>query len=151
MKTLSRLSLLIAFAVWLALPTVGNDGGDNAGGTGVWILPRSTFLASGAPMIDPATAARESIQVASGLTSSVTLTASSEMGTMTATMMESTTGTPVALPTNGRNITLSADLLRGIREAGASAKIVVLDGLLQGYVLEVTFASPTSAGEIRIY
>lgn len=150
MKTLSRLSLLIAFAVWLALPTVGNDGGDNAGGTGVWILPRSTFLASGSPLIDPSTAARESIGVAAAL-APVTLTASSEMGAMTATLLEPTTGTPMALPTNGRNITLSADVLRGIREAGTTAKVVVLDGLLQGYVLEVSFTSATSAGEIRIY
>ena len=44
MTPLSRILLALALAVWVAVPGVGSDGGENAGGTGVWILPRAASI-----------------------------------------------------------------------------------------------------------
>jgi hypothetical protein len=53
MNTLLRFVLALALGVWLAMPSLGSEGGENAGGTGVWILPRATFMASG-EVVEPA-------------------------------------------------------------------------------------------------
>lgn len=137
MKTMLRLLASVALAAWIALPGVGSDGGDNAGGTGVWILPRSSFFTSQLPCISATTPARQSQSMASAF-NGVRLTTSTEMGAFTATFIDPFSGSSTALPTNGRDVVLSGTLLRAVQESGAAAEIVVVDGQLQGYVVRVS-------------
>jgi hypothetical protein len=149
MKAIFRLVLPVVFAAWLALPGVGSDGGDNAGGTGVWILPRATFLASDAASIGGSVTARLPIPLANA-SSTITLTAASEMGSMTATMIDPVTGVPVSVPTNGHQIVIKDSLLTSVRNAGVTASIVVVDSLQQGYVIRIAFEA-NGTGTIRVY
>lgn len=141
---LRLLSLLLAGL--LALPVVGGEGGESAGGTGVWILPRCTYLASGS-ISGPV---RESRSISS-TPASMAMTVSNEIGSFTATLVDSLGGSPIALPTNGNTIVLSEELLRALREAGASAQIVVSDSQLQGYVIQLTFDSSSGPGRLDVY
>lgn len=149
MKAILRLVLPVAFAAWLALPGVSSDGGENAGGTGVWILPKPTFLASDSPSITTLATERKSIPNISA-TNTITLTAAAEMGAMTATMIDPVTGVATALPVSGHDITMRDSLLNGVRCAGITADIVVVDSQQQGYVIRVAFDA-SGTGTIKIY
>ena len=82
MMSLLRPLVAIALAVWLALPLVGNEGGDNASGTGIWILPRATFLASGMSQAAPR-ATKELLAIGQD----VVMEVSSECGACSATFV----------------------------------------------------------------
>ncbi|MBL8727002.1 MAG: hypothetical protein JNM25_01135 [Planctomycetes bacterium] len=149
MKLLLRLVLPLAVAALVALPGIGSDGGDNAGGTGVWILPRPTFLASGA-LESMAPAVHGVLNIAS-CGSGVALAAGAEMGDFVATLIDPISGMPIALPTNGRQILLSASLLADLKLAAVEARIVVSDSQHLGYVLGLALDSTTGACTVRIF
>lgn len=147
MKFFLRLVLPLAVATGLALPGIGGDGGDNGGGTGVWILPRACYLAS--DVVDPASTARLA-RTAASCNGGITLTADSHLGALTATLVDSVSGAPVALPVNGREIVLSGGLLTELKEAGVEAQVVVTDSQHLGYVMSVAFADNGSC-TIKVY
>jgi hypothetical protein len=150
MKAILRLMLPVALASWLALPGIGGDGGENAGGTGVWILPRPTFMASGSPCITGATQARGATTVAN-VNEAFALTAAEELGAFTATLIDPVSGVPMALPTSGRSIVLGASLLRDLQQAGVAASIVIADSQQLGYVMRLTFDAATGVGTIHVF
>jgi hypothetical protein len=148
MKLLLRLMLPLAVATWLALPGIGSDGGDNAGGTGVWILPRPTFLASGS--VDSVGQERGSISIAS-CSGGFALATGIELGDFTATFIDPISGVPIALPTCGRQVLLDAALLSALKQTGVQGRIVVSDSQHLGYVMNVTMDGVTGACTVRIY
>jgi hypothetical protein len=140
MNTLLRFVLALALGVWLAMPSLGSEGGENAGGTGVWILPRATFMASG-EVVEPAGEPRASKKLSS-LNQDVTMAVSIECGSCTATLIDDLSGVPVALQVTGPNIKLPASLLQALGAAGpAKASIVVVDANQMGYVMRVVIDS----------
>lgn len=121
MKSLLRPLVAIALAVWLALPLFGSEGGNNAGGTGIWILPRATFLASG--MSQSAPRATKDL-LANG--QDLVMELSSECGACSATFVDELSGQPVALQANGGLVRLPASLLQSLAgAAGTDRKSVV--------------------------
>jgi hypothetical protein len=133
MKSLLRPLVALAVAVWLALPLVGNDGGNNAGGTGIWILPRATFLASGMSQSTPR-ATKDLL--ANG--QDVVMEVSSECGECSATFVDELSGQPVALQTSGGLVRLPAALLQSLAcAAGTKAHIVITDANQLGYLLTI--------------
>jgi hypothetical protein len=150
MKVLVRLFLLVGVTVWLALPGIGSDGGESAGGTGVWILPRPTFLASGSPSVTTGCEPRGTMAITSP-DAPLVLKTGDELGAFSATLIDPWSGVPVSLPTNGREVVVPTNLLRALREAAASADIVVNDSQQLGYVMRVVFDPATGSGLIKVY
>jgi hypothetical protein len=133
MKSLLRPLVALAVAVWLALPLVGNEGGNNAGGTGIWILPRATFLASGMSQSTPR-ATKDLL--ANG--QDVVMEVSTECGACSATFVDELSGQPVALQASGGLVRLPASLLQSLAgAAGTKAHIVITDANQLGYLLTI--------------
>lgn len=148
MKALVRFLLFALVAVWLALPTMGTDGGEGAGGTGVWILPRPTFLAS-ASGSGGFGAVRGSTSIPAN--APLTLKACAELGLFTATLIDPSSGVSTLLPCNGLDVILSSDLLRTLRETCGSAHVVIADGTQLGYVIQIAFDPASGAGVVKVY
>lgn len=133
MMSLLRPLVAIALAVWLALPLVGNEGGDNASGTGIWILPRATFLASGMSQAAPR-ATKELLAIGQD----VVMEVSSECGACSATFVDELSGQPVSLQAGGGLVRVPAALLQSLAgAAGTKAHIVITDANQLGYMLTV--------------
>src|SRR5688572_16142153 len=146
MKAIYRLTLLFALATWFALG-ISSQGGASAGGTGVWILPRAVFL----PDYEPGVAARGTNSMAT-LGSNLTLTAASDVGQITATIIDPVSGVVVGLPVSGRDVTLSGSLLKSLRDAGCpSVDVVISDSTHLGYVISITFDAATDGASLRAF
>src|SRR5688572_13626591 len=108
MKAFRNALLALALVAWLAVPGVGGDGGENGGGTGVWVLPRASTLTcstgSGVPI------ACESRPI----TQDFFLLLSSEVGVASATLVDACSGLPVSLPVIGTVLRVPASLLQTI-------------------------------------
>jgi hypothetical protein len=137
MHALIRSLVAALLALWLAMPSVGGEGGENGGGTGVWVLPSSSYL-SGDPLATVMVGAPRATQSFPTLSQSVTLRGSSECGQIVATMIDPVSCVPMALPVIGRTATVPATVLQGLRAAGIqNAQIVMIDAAQQGYVIHV--------------
>ncbi|MBX3463388.1 MAG: hypothetical protein KF830_09465 [Planctomycetes bacterium] len=148
MKALLRFLLFALVAAWFALPSMGTDGGEGAGGTGVWILPRPTFLAS-ASGCGGSGAVRGSTSIPAD--APLTLKACDELGLFTATLVDPLSGASTLLPCNGFQVALSSDLLRTLRETCGSAHVVIADGTQLGYLIQITFDSASGAGVVKVF
>lgn len=132
-----RALLALLLAAWFTLPSTGDDGGENAGGTGVWILPRSTYLAAsvcadGAP--------REAKTFT--LAGDIVLALSSEVGEATATWIDEVAGVAVSLPVSGGQVRVPAALLQALGNAPLrQATVVIADASHAGYVIEIEVAA----------
>ena len=150
MKALARLTLVAVFSAWLALPGVGSDGGENAGGTGVWILPRANFLAS-----IPCTTATAEVRAACAIPSvaqSITVTTSSDLGVIVATLVDPVTGVPMPLATSGHDVVIPGSMLQNLRVAGCgSATIVIADDNHLGYVIEMSIDLAAGAATLKLF
>jgi hypothetical protein len=151
--TISRRFLacwLLALA--LALRLLGGEGGENAGGTGVWILPRSERIASGSPAIDPSTQQRVSPLLFSALDRDVSLRLSPECGEVVATLFAEPFGEPVALQAQGNLVLMPASLFRSLASVGVAESIVViLDAQGNGYRLRLVLDFATRSGRLLVY
>lgn len=133
MKLLQRVLVAIALAVWLAMPILGNDGGDNAGGTGIWILPRAGYLAANSQEA----VAREQRNVPS-FGQDLQVAVSSECGACGATFLDEVSGQPVALQSVGGVVRIPAALLQSLPQGdGTKAHIVISDASQLGYLMRV--------------
>lgn len=133
MKSLLRPLVALALAVWLAIPLVGNDGGDNAGGTGIWILPRATFLASGMGTGAPR-ATRELL----ANSQDVLMEVSSDCGACTATFVDEISGQPITLSASGGLVRLPYTVLQSLAGGvGPKAHVVIADSNQLGYVVAI--------------
>lgn len=122
-------------AALLTLPGISSEGGENAGGTGVWILPRPAFVCAGAGDVAPTSPPL----AISTLTNEVRLVTSTELGSMSATLVDSISGSPLPLPITGRDVVLSRAVLQGLAASGTTeAHIVVADAQQLGYVFKLS-------------
>ena len=131
MTTLIRILVALAFAIILALPGIGGDGPEG-GGTGVWVLPRGTSLTApgGAPPRDVRTIAT---------TQDCVMEMSPEVGTATATFVDSVTAVPTALPVSGSHVRIPAALMQTLVGLTIpTATILIADDAQVGYVIYVT-------------
>jgi len=117
-------------AMCIAVPTVGGEGGENAGGTGVWILPRSSFLCA------PSAAAGESYTI-QNFNRGLVLRVSPELGPVVAVITDSVSGVQIPLAVHGRDVILPASVLTGLVGAGVGdVSLVIFDSHQQGYCLD---------------
>jgi hypothetical protein len=144
--------LLLALALALRLLGGEGEGGENAGGTGVWILPRSERITSGSPALDPNSPQRVSPLVFPALDHDVGLRVSPECGEVVATLFAEPLGEPVALQVQGNLVVISASLLHNLVNAGVEESIVViLDANGNGYRLRLLLDLATSSGRVLVY
>lgn len=152
MNTTLRILAAALLALWLAIPGISGegDGGENAGGTGVWILPRSEFLSSGSglqgrqPRIPPL--------VIANLLLDVKLRVSNDSGQCTGTLFDGATNVPTDLPVLGQCVVLPAPLLQGLFAARVpTCDIVIVDAARRGYLLSLTFDYGTGGAQILVY
>jgi hypothetical protein len=152
MKALRRLTLFAALALCLALPGIGSDGegGENAGGTGVWILPRANFLAAG-ELECRSEAPRATMSFASANTN-VAITTSTELGDFSAVLVDPISGIPVSLTKSGSDVLVPAELLKQLCEVGCQvADIVITDAQQLGYVIAIEFDQATGQVSMKAY
>ena len=128
---LTRSLLALMLAIGLALPVVGGEGGENGGGTGIWILPRASFLS--AQTVAPRDTRSISTQ------GNLVVQVSADVGVCTATSIDGLTGLPVALPVNGNQITIPGALLQAIGNTPTkTANVVIADAFQVGYLLRIS-------------
>jgi hypothetical protein len=143
MKNILRLLLAVAVSVWLALPSSSSDGGENAGGTGVWVLPRASFLAGCGSM------PRES-KVLLGTTQDLVVEVSIEVGSFVATFLDEVTGLPVSLQSYGPRVRIPAALLQAVVASNHKAHIVISDANQFGYMLHIEVHPSTGAISVQV-
>lgn len=147
MQTLARFLLASLLALAIAMPGIGGEGGENAGGTGVWILPHSRSLSG--PMA-PLTAGTLSRQV-SDFSRDFTMTASEDCGELVAVATVVGTGQNLPLAVTGHDVRLSSQQLTSLRNANVTGlTIVISDSQNVGYVISVSgIATGTATFSIR--
>ncbi|MBM4060513.1 MAG: hypothetical protein FJ265_05380 [Planctomycetes bacterium] len=153
MNLLFRFLTAALLALWAAIPAIGGagDGGENAGGTGVWILPRCesigsniTTIGGGVPRVAPLTFGN--------LGSDIRLRLSNECGEATATLFEGESGAPIALPVVDQLMTLPAFVLQGLVAAGVDvADIVVIDAHNRGYLMRLHLDLAARTAALLVY
>ena len=132
---LSILPVLLAALVF-ALHAVGDEGGENGGGTGVWILPACAFVNSG--NVNEAETPRLIISI-DDPSQDVKLRVSGQLGSPTATYVDGTTGESQSLVVDGKQVVFPSGLLQVV-SSGASegGTIVIVDAQQNGYVIRVS-------------
>lgn len=132
MKLLQRVLVAIALAIWMALPGFGDDGGDNAGGTGIWILPRASYLAGDS--LDGAVRAQRLPSPGMDMLVAV----ASNCGSCSATFVDELAGQPVSLQMFGGLVRVPASVLQSLPSGpGLKAHLVICDATQLGYVVRV--------------
>ena len=149
MKALLHCLLVLVTAVVVALPGRGDEGGENAGGTGVWILPFCSQVTTGAQEA-PSTQPRLTIPV-SDLNRDVRLDGSGELGQAVATCIDELSGCPTSLPVVGRSVTIPSVVLRSLSQARVCANVLVMDAQHRGYCISVRVHPVTGAVTLLVY
>ncbi|MCB9876448.1 MAG: hypothetical protein H6835_02510 [Planctomycetes bacterium] len=135
MTTFHRALLAMLFAAWLAMPSVGDEGGENASGGGVWILPCAAVIDESA--LEQGVVAR-SVLAGHQVNQGLCLQMASNMGSASAVLVSGLSGDVMPLPTSGAKIFLSKQLMQSLAATRTGAKIVVADSQQRGYVIEIT-------------
>jgi hypothetical protein len=74
-----------------------------------------------------------------------------EVGDVVALFIDELSGVPMALPVNGREVTVPLAVLGAMAQnVGARADIVIVDPTLRGYVIKVAIAADRTA-VVRVY
>lgn len=148
MKLVRYLSLLLA-GLLLALPLLSSGGGDNAGGTGVWVLPRqnSAGFLGGIPALS---APRDSKTVS--LTGNpLVLGIASDMVNPIATLVDRQTQLGLPLQVLGNFVSIPATSLAQIAAMpGTIADCIILDASARGYLIKIT-ALTTQTLNVEVY
>ena len=132
MILLLRNLLVLLVAVCLAIPTICDEGGENNGGTGVWILPACANVT--APRATP-----RGSWTFSGAGSDVQLVVAAEMGAPSAMLVDDVSGVPVALAASGRTVTIPKSLLQALHQSSIrAASVIIMDTAQCGYVLRLS-------------
>jgi hypothetical protein len=140
-----RLFALLVFALCLALPSIGGDGegGENGGGTGVWVLPRAGYITppSGMPprMLRTISMAQDCL-----------LEMEPSVGVASGTFVDDVLQLPVALTINGMVARIPSDLLQSLSSASASATVLLADASQLGYLIEIT-ANGNGTATLAVY
>jgi hypothetical protein len=146
MITVARWLVAFALAICMALPVLGGEGGENGGGTGIWILPRANFLTMNAGSVAPRDARPFSIQ------QDVLLQVSSEMGSCSATFMDQVSGSPVALQVTGSVVRMPAALLQLLGSMpNKTAYVTIADATQLGYLVRITVDAVTGIAVVQVF
>jgi len=143
-----RVLLATVLVAWIAQPTLGG-GGENAGGSGVWILPRAQALAcsSGTPLSAP----RSQFTVV-GLASDLRLQVSNEMGMAVASLVEDLSGTPVPLSVSGLIVEVPSAMLVAIgAQPTTEAMVLISDANQLGYVLALEVDAANDQVVVKVW
>ncbi len=152
-----RSLLSILFAMLVVLPGIGRAGGDNAGGTGVWILPRASTLSPAMVSVAtdphaPISIEPREVRLLDNLQNNLALVASDDMGTPVATLVDGVSGAPIALPVEGRTATLTATMLQQLVGSGVTtATIILLDAQHRGYLVRLNLDLTTHTGDLTVF
>lgn len=147
MKSTQRLLPALVAAALLSLPGISSEGGEGAGGTGVWILPSPKYVGavslsvpvSGAPA--PATP----------WTNDLKLAADVGVSTFTAVLIDDLSGSPMDLPVEGREVLLKQVVLEDLVASGVGvAHIVVVDTNQIGYVVRIAIDPDTHKASLSL-
>ncbi|MFT4514431.1 MAG: hypothetical protein ACI91B_003140 [Planctomycetota bacterium] len=148
MSSLFRNVLVLLVAALLAIPTVCDEGGENNGGGGVWILPCCANI--GGVNIQPGSAARATMLL-SNTASDMSMRTECQMGASTATFVDDLSGVPVSLSVSGRIVTVSSALLQALEASSKkTATIIVTDAQQCGYVMRVLI-QPDGSVKITVH
>jgi hypothetical protein len=146
MKSLCKAVFVCALLLAFALPGFGDDGGENGGGSGVWVLPRACFLTPLSGSTPPLASMQRSIN------QDLVLQLSAEVGVASGTFLESLASVPVAVPVSGSTARVSASLLQSLALLPVpQATVVISDASHLGYVLKITVTAATSTALIQVY
>lgn len=144
MKLLVRSLIACLLALWISAPTTGGEGGENAGGTGVWILPTCGFLGGPGPGVGQSFAVSDPSK-------GVRFVVSEECGAVTALAVEPLSGISTPLSVNGRDVTLPASLLQAYVAGGVHlVRVVITDAAHCGYRIDLVLPSAGSPGSLTI-
>lgn len=155
MKLLTRALLLLLLGLSGVLPLFGEDGGEGAGGTGIWILPSCRNFVCGAEVIrslPPGVTAepRASLRV-DDLTTDVVMRLAPEVGPAVAMLVENHSGEPILLPVNGSLVRLEHQVLSSLAAARVeTARILILDGDRRGYAITVRMHADLGGVDITV-
>lgn len=128
--------LALIAMVWLAIPAPGNGGGENNGGTGVWILPACANMS--ATSQDPNAATRADM-MAPNTASHIKLKVDGAMGASAATFTDNLSGTVVGMQVSGRVVTIPKQLLQSLEQSPVrKATVIITDASQCGYIIRVT-------------
>ena len=147
MHTIHRLLVGIALLLWLALPVVSSEGGENAGGTGVWILPRAVQLVA-----NPTSGPPRDNHLCSNLAQDLLMVVSTDCGAVVATMVDEVSGVSTALSVSGTAVRCPGHLLQALVSSGVrKAHIVISDSTQTGYVIQLVMSSADAGVSMRVY
>lgn len=145
MNLAQRVLLVLAF---VALPALGvpGGGGDNAGGTGVWILPACATVSTSESLGQP----RLSIAIADPTRDAV-LECAPELGAAVASGVDEMGGSPVLFTVVGRRVTLPGAWLSALSRTRVNADVVVADGAMAGYHIHVAVDPLDGKVQLHVY
>lgn len=137
MMAVVRAVLLVLVGLFAVLPLFGHDDEGGGGDSGVWILPRSSYLGSGGgPQI--ISAPPRGIRHHPDLSRDLSLQMSSEMSEPTGVLTDPVTNRPIPLAVDGMHVTVRSATLRSIESAGVTEVYgTVIDSQGRGYILRL--------------
>ena len=145
MHHLLRNALALIAVIWLVTPVPGDEGGENNGGTGVWILPACANIT--ATSTDPAAGAR-AVMVAPSTAADIRLRVDDNLGAAVATFTDDLSGSTVGLQVSGRVVTLSKQLLQALQQSPLQkGTLLIVDAAQRGYVIRVSIVQ---SGQVRL-
>lgn len=131
----------------LAIPAPGDEGGENASGTGVWILPACAAIDPA--QLDPSAPTRAQF-VCSDTSKPVEMRVSQAMSSVSGTMTYDVLGTPVALEVTGQVVRVSPAMMAALSQSPCkTATILISDVHQKGYVLRLTAVGSTVRFDLR--
>ncbi len=144
MAALLRLLAAVAMAVALALPGVSDEGGENNGGVGVWVLPRASC-------VPPIAAAPRAVRNGVPIAQDCLMKVSDECGPTAATFVDDMSGLPVSLHVSGSVVRVPASLLQALAAMPLpTASVLITDSQHVGYVALIAVHANGTA-TIRVF
>ncbi|MCK5942259.1 MAG: hypothetical protein KAI24_09850 [Planctomycetes bacterium] len=131
----------------LAIHVPGDEGGENASGTGVWILPACAAVVP--QQLGPTSPSRAQF-IASDLSKAALMEVSNGLGVATAVFTDDLLGTPVALTVSGKIVTVPASLMSALAQSSVKTGTILITNANQdGYVLRVKIVGTTAVFDCK--
>ena len=148
MTTIHRALLAVLFAAWLAMPSVGDEGGENASGGGVWILPCAAVIDETA--IHTNGSAQRGQLAAHAVAADIRMQVASNMGTASAVLVTPLSSDPLPLAVEGSCVVIPRELLQTLAVGKTCSRILIVDALQSGYVIDMVFDVAGSAVTLSV-
>lgn len=135
------------------MPGIGSDtdGGENAGGTGIWILPCAATMST---IIEGESGQRASKQLAA-VDAGLVLKMPVELDATVAMLVSEVSGEIVALDVVGSSVHVPQEALDVLSGTDTTAKVVITDTHQVGYVIELqakrTEGSEFTKVDLKVY